>query len=95
MEKEELVSESFYCIKFVVKVLNVFIFYEYDDCECVWNNFKRYLDVIIVCGGNLCKEVICYFLVKKKWLFFVDMLKVWDEYCMVVYDNVFYVFGSI
>lgn len=23
------------------------------------------------------------------------MLKVCDEYCMVVYDNVFYVFGSI
>lgn len=94
VEKEELVSKSFYCTKLVVKALNAFILYEYDDRECARNNLKRYLDVITVCGGNLCKEATCYSPAKKKWLPFADMLKARDEHCTAVHDNVLYAFGS-
>lgn len=94
VEREELVSSSFYCTKLVVQALNSIVLHAYDDLEPARKNLKRHLDVITVCGGNLSKEATCYSPEKKKWLPLADMLYARDEHCTAVHDNVLYAFGS-
>ena len=94
VEKEDLVSSSFYCTKLVVKALSSIVLHAYDDFDLPRKTLKRHLNVITVCGGNLSKEATCYCPETKKWLPLADMLHARDEHCTAVHDNILYAFGS-
>ena len=95
VEKEQLVNSSFYCTRLVVKALKYFVLHEHGDYpHKARKSLERHVDVVVMCGGNLSRETICYSPDKNQWFPLADMLTSRDEHSIAVHDNVLYTFGS-
>lgn len=94
VEQEKLVSQSFHCTKLLLNAMKSFVVYDFEQTQKPRKVLEKYVDGVVLCGGNRSRDVVCFIPDRNKWIKLAESSIARDEHAVTVCDNVLFAFGT-